>query len=683
MDTKFTFSVTTYFLLKVVFGTVYIKSREESSWSSAREYCLEFGGHLATLNNFQEFRTSVQTKQTTLAPSEELWVGASLQKSQWKWKGEDAGEFKAGGQFYTRRGCLQHDLPDNGTLVEKLTPEKCLNLCHWQGVVGLQNDRCYCHSELNVSSSRPGVCHIKCDPSRVEMCGGYSSVSLYKPGKRRISWADGEPKVEYNCVFLRKGGRDSGVQFVSGNCDMQVRFLCSFYDNDKCGIYDTCIRWSTTQATWDNAIHSCAELNGTLAELSRSDKDYISRDLDRLPPGTFWVALRRDSGWQWINGHTVNPSLFHSGTSAVPDRTCAVVRNNDGNFGLVGRRCDTKKYYLCQYDYMRKRGNMDALVDPSTPQSRDKTTIPGSDSTSRTPLPARDSDDGITVLDTNNETVSPEQSSTKGGIYMVLGFVSGMVCVLIIGLIVYLICRCKEPKAGKHARLSDQPSSRHDNHSVHYSSKDDSIQISPPHSDITYDTVYDLETESPFRRTHRLIRMGSANSWRHAQSRRMPTDTTDSPEAGYTWRGMIGGDVEIINTELRHQGIDQSAASSSYDGAASYGSARAIVEHHDARRTNNQHDFDEIEVLYDLPERSNSFDFEKSKCRGGKNPKIPTDPRFLEIRTSRNSDSNEENIYATIKKTFQKIKDEMAEQSQKSTGNDEDFDKMTYTAKLN
>lgn len=228
--------------------------------------------------------------------------------------------------------------------------------------------------------------------------------------------------------------------------------------------------------------------------------------------------------------------------------------------------------------------------------------------------------------------------------------------------------RCKQPKGDKHTRLSDQSSSRQDVHSVNYSSKDDSIHISPPHSDITYDTVYDLETESPFRRTHRLIRMGSANSWRHAQSRRAPT-ADHQTGSGFTWRGVIGGDVEIINTELRHHGTDQSDyhdfRDSSYNGAASCGSARAVIEHHDARGIDNQADFDQIEVLYDLPERSNSFDFEKNKRRSGRNPRLPTDPRFLEIRTSRGSDSNEDNIYATIKKTFEKIRDELSEQSEK------------------
>jgi hypothetical protein len=162
----------------------------------------------------------------------------------------------------------------------------------------------------------------------------------------------------------------------------------------------------------------------------------------------------------------------------------------------------------------------------------------------------------------------------------------------------------------------------------------------------------------------------------------MPTDVNDPPEAGYTWRGMIGGDVEIINTELRLHGIDQSLANR-YDEASGYGSAHAIVEHQGARRADDRSDFDEIEALYDLPERSDSFDFEKGKRRSGKNPRIPTDPRFLEIRTSRSSESNEENIYATIKKTFQKIKDEMAEEAKKSAEDDEDLDKMTYTVKLN
>lgn len=666
MDIKFCFKFVFHFYLQTlaVVGSIYIKSREESSWLSARQHCTEFGGHIATLTDLTELRRSVQTGQTTFLTGEELWVGASLQKGLWKWRGgDDSGDFKAGGRFYARRGCLEHDVGQAGSVVEKLLPEKCLNLCHWLGVVGLQEDRCLCEHELNVSSSRPGVCHIRCDDGQADMCGGYTAVSLYTPGERRISWADGEPKIENDCVVLRKGDRKSAVEFVSANCEMQTRFLCSFNDNDKCGVYHTCMRWSTLQASWKTAENECTLLNGTLAELSSSGSDDARRSLARLPPGTFWIALRRESSWQWINGQKVYPSQFHFGTSNLPDRTCAVVTNIGGNIALAARRCDTRKHYLCQYDFMRKRESTDVSEDQDDPSSPSATSV-------TTTGAAIAVDGGITVYDANEYELST--SSSNGGIvftcmYMILGFVSGMVCVLILGLIVYFICRCRQPKGDKHTRLSDQSSSRHDVHSVNYSSKDDSIHISPPHSDITYDTVYDLETESPFRRTNRLIRMGSANSWRHAQSRRTPP--SEPAASGFTWRGVIGGDVEIINTELRHPGRDQSDfhdfGDRSYNGAASCGSARATIEHHNTQPFENQSDFDQIEVLYDLPERSNSFDFEKNKRKVGRNPKIPTDPRFLEIRTSRCSDSNEDNIYATIKKTFEKIRDELAEQSEK------------------
>lgn len=218
--------------------------------------------------------------------------------------------------------------------------------------------------------------------------------------------------------------------------------------------------------------------------------------------------------------------------------------------------------------------------------------------------------------------------------------------------------------------MDDQRCSRQDLHSVNYCSKDDSVHISPPQSDITYDTVYNLEGESPFRRTQRLIRMGSANSWRHAQSHRTPPNELDSPGSSYTWRGMISGDIEMINTELRHQESDQSGCRN-FNRETSYDSTSALPNHHDGRRVQNQHDFDHIEVVYDWPERSNSFDFEKNKRCSGKNPLIPTDPRFLELRTSRSSDSNEENIYATVKKAFQKIKDEIVEQSRTETDHDD------------
>lgn len=295
--------------------------------------------------------------------------------------------------------------------------------------------------------------------------------------------------------------------------------------------------------------------------------------------------------------------------------------------------------------------------------------------------------------------------------------------------------RFHTPDPRKHSRLQDK-GPPNDSHSVN--SKDDSLRISPPHSDITYDTVYDLQGESPFRRSQRLIQTGSANSWRHGQTRRVRSDTTDSSSSDFTWRGVIGGKIEVLNTELRHPYPDQPNGGSTLQSERSAGSdvmprtikTRCEVHHEIPLQTLNMDGIYQLPVDNKLKIDNGSAGripaqtetrFSRQSLEGNKNqsinkgfvsqslPRSTVSPvqqsrratierssglpqscdvefpesrdqqSFLELRTSRNSESNEENIYATIKKQFQKIKEDLAEEARKRENNEED---MMYSVRL-
>lgn len=654
MDVVFTVVL----ILLPLAASLYVRSREPDTWYRARENCQEFGGTLATVTDPDMFRAQVASGETTLEPEEQLWVGASLEQRPWTWHGASQTLFNDAGWFYTRQGCMEFRSPDSGTKMTSLTPQNCGEFCNWDGVIGLQNDTCLCSHDLaNVSRSQPGVCHIQCPFPSTDMCGGYWSVSLYKPDNRNIPWAPGETENDavYNCAFVRRTGKLSALQFVNAHCDMRSRYLCEFSDDIKCGVSATCIRWSTIPATWEGAMEQCKAMNGSLAVMDGPNAKRFERDLDRLPVGGFWVALRRDRTWRWINGKQLPMSLQKSRALAVDGKTCAVIeRTIDGAVEMSADTCEENKYYLCQYDYMPKRARSDTAPDSvrsdSTFQYNNFTALNGSD-----------------VGDVTDGTVPTDATKERGTLiftcmYMILGFVSGMVCVLILGLIVYTIYRCRQPSADKHSRLVEhRTGSRQDVHSVTYSSKNESVRITPPHSDIMYDTVYNLETESPFRRTQRLIRMGSANTWR-TPSRRVTNDVFETPVTNYTWRGVIGGNVEVINTELREPNSQQSEALNPFDICDA---PRGAVGGLGTQQAGTSRDFDRLDLLCDFPDkRSNSFDYERRTNRvdsTGRSASGTDEASFLEFRSSRNSKNlNEDNIYATIKKTFEKLREDMA-----------------------
>ena len=240
------------------------------------------------------------------------------------------------------------------------------------------------------------------------------------------------------------------------------------------------------------------------------------------------------------------------------------------------------------------------------------------------------------------------------------------------------IYRCRQPDPKKHRQLREERG-RHDNQSVTYSSKDDSIHIPCPPSDITYDSVYD--GESPFRRTQRLIRMGSANTWRPAvQTRRYRPDTPNSLTSDYTWRGTIDGNIEILNTQLRRQNSTNRNASNYCDVdyivhqinepetqspsrfKVSVNSASSI---HDDITT----DLDALENHYDIPDRPIRETTEQTRrlstTSGNRRASALSSgsdvmfPKFLDLENQTDEFSNEENIYASIKKTFQKIEKDL------------------------
>ncbi|KAL3835811.1 hypothetical protein ACJMK2_021285 [Sinanodonta woodiana] len=137
-------------------------------------------------------------------------------------------------------------------------------------------------------------------------------------------------------------------------------------------------------------------------------------------------------------------------------------------------------------------------------------------------------------------------------LYIGIGFVSGMGFVLFVGFLVFLALRCSRKD---EIKLSTSSSDRHrgDNSRVCYNANQVSVQFSggKDNMDDTYDTVYDMQADSPFRRTQKLIRMGSANSWKRPNVQRAQSSASDNLD--YTWRGLIDGKIEVLNTALRNQ----------------------------------------------------------------------------------------------------------------------------------
>ena len=116
-----------------------------------------------------------------------------------------------------------------------------------------------------------------------------------------IDWAKGEPSKGNNCATLRKETKTSTPTLSSANCDMRTRYLCSFSNDDTCGVQTSCIRSSSDQKTWSDAMTSC----NLTRLLSTNKRDSDLSDVTKLGPGSYWVGLRRDTRWNWLTGMCV------------------------------------------------------------------------------------------------------------------------------------------------------------------------------------------------------------------------------------------------------------------------------------------------------------------------------------------------------------------------------------------
>ncbi|XP_052255221.1 uncharacterized protein LOC127860942 isoform X2 [Dreissena polymorpha] len=653
-------------ILMLIFLTEcrYRISRDTCTWQEAIDRCKEFNGRLATADDFGPLRAWVKSQQTVAFPdeNEEVWVGASLERAVWTWADDKHTEFSGSARFYARGGCHSQQSWSSGTPLDDVTPSTCLEHCGWDGSVGLKKDYCLCERDLdNISTTPDAICHIQCADDVTQMCGGYFGVSVYRPDNFSVTWANTQPAFGNDCAMLWKDKKESPPELTSANCDMQTRFLCSFSDDITCGSQSACIRSSSVQNTWNGAMSTC----NVLRMRGGNVDDGIVRDLLTLAPGRYWIALRRENRWTWqevtatsLPAHAfpvvavspvlsasgpISASIFlpdDAGTAPDADRKCAALKVLHGNIGLVNKKCSETKHYLCQYDYMTEESDV----------------LPQTDMISVTELKSENisstTSGSVSHGNDRKSIPSTEAPTIQTGVYIVLGFVAGMVCILVLGLMVYVIYRCSRPDPTKHKRLGDSRGT--ETPSVSYSLKDDVVHISPPASDVTYDTVYD--NESPFRRNQRLIRMGSANSWRqtHVRGTAVRSDVSDSSSSDYTWRGVIGGKEEVVNTELRHVFPENSIAASC---------ARAEHGPHTIEAQCDVHG--DVDGDYDMTDPPGYVQHATVTLRGAGSVR-PTehDVRFLEIRTSRNSD-NVENIYATIKKTFEKIQEDIAEQARR------------------
>ena len=104
-----------------------------------------------------------------------------------------------------------------------------------------------------------------------------------------------------------------------------------------------------TRLLWEDARLDCESNRGSLAIIDTTEKLHQLASLlqSQTSKSVFNIGLARDmSSWSWLDGTTVNASLFSVGYPEFwgTDETCLVMFNS----AIYNLRCDVNCGYACQ-----------------------------------------------------------------------------------------------------------------------------------------------------------------------------------------------------------------------------------------------------------------------------------------------------------------------------------------------
>ncbi|XP_033724953.1 uncharacterized protein LOC117314953 [Pecten maximus] len=482
---------------------VYKLVNEARTWSEAQKFCEAQGGDLGVVTDFYSSPGRYLAHALESTPDLKAWVAGKGHDEDWDWydkQRKQAGSITPVSKLISYRGCVKPEFIMGGAPMHTNNAEDCFNTCEWKGVIALKSWYCICEWQLrNITVTDADFCDIMCPGREGERCGGIYGVSLYQMNSRAVLWGEGEPLSARGCVYVNRPYEDKPWSWHASHCHMIRRFLCRYNDHHICGVYPSCVRPSTKPATWEDAVNQCLRNNGTIATVDVTHMHEID-DIITIPPGQFWVGLSKQESWKWTNGVTIPATYFHGDRYDKCTSDTCVLLQKKGDLKLAGDLCDNRRPFICQF-YLEHHS---PVKDPPFDQKDDPSII-------------------VKSQENNNSTGYPDGESReemyKSVMYMAIGVASGMAFVFSICVIAYVARRCRQRSKWKarggfrHRRVNNNGGG-----SVSESTK------SVPHTqetELLYDIPCDSQpSESPFRRTQRVLRQESLRETPYTHSRR-------------------------------------------------------------------------------------------------------------------------------------------------------------------
>ncbi|XP_052722329.1 uncharacterized protein LOC128193112 isoform X4 [Crassostrea angulata] len=394
------------------------------SWSTAKSKCGDRGGYLAQLQTSSKV-IDLTRLDAVFRPEAIYWVGGHLQDNGWNLydnrchnNQSNPGtpvDGRPSKELIVYKGCFRSTLIKGGIPLKNINARDCFEQCGWTGTVGLYSTMCLCDHHLHQLTRLPEAdCDIRCTRCDTDTCGGIKGVSVYSYKKSVIEIVGNQTDGEM-CAYIHID--QSGERTMRpADCLTHLKYLCRFDSNSYCGGSTHCFRPSFTPDTWSKAWKTCHSLNGSLASINIDDD---------LPTGKFWVAIKKDVQWRWLDGSLISPSQLTTWTvsgSSVTKSTgsCLALRVSSKDEAILTTvPCNRTLGFLCQYGSLKKEEFLSTSIDLNVVVNNTdpyNTTSAGQEPKREKLL--------LTIL------------------YLGIGVVSGVAFVFAIGVFIYMARRC-------------------------------------------------------------------------------------------------------------------------------------------------------------------------------------------------------------------------------------------------
>ncbi|XP_061189410.1 uncharacterized protein LOC133197407 isoform X2 [Saccostrea echinata] len=412
-----TFLITLIFILKV--HAQYEVFTNQFPWVIAKSKCEDKKGNLAILRASSRIINITQI-DASLEPDTMYWVGGRLHDNGWNFYDNRCTENSTENEVPSKeviiyKGCFRSSLIKGGFQLQNVNTRNCFEQCGWKGTIGLYSTMCLCEHHLHqLTRLSNDECNIKCTHCKSDTCGGIKGVSVYSYKRSPIDNISNDTTGEM-CAYVQIN-QSGARKMYPADCFTHMKYICRFDSDAYCGQTTHCFRSSFTSDTWSKARQTCRALSGTLASTN------INGD---LPSGKFWVAIKKDVTWRWLDDSTISSSQLSlwtiSGGSINRSRgNCLALRVSTSDLAeLTTAECDRKLNFVCQY------GNYEDAPFFST--SIDLNVIVN---------------DPSTYKNITNQPKPKREKLLLTILYLGAGVLSGMAFVFAVTVFVYMARRC-------------------------------------------------------------------------------------------------------------------------------------------------------------------------------------------------------------------------------------------------